>query len=75
MHEARELRLLRNLDKEAAKSKRQDEIKDWNSPSGPKNDLKMKMLLTCSKSCKPLMQDNLKQLRLKLVQFVLQREI
>ena len=32
--------LLKNLDKEcrAAKSKRQDERKEWNSPSGPKND-------------------------------------
>ena len=32
--------MLKNLDKEcrAAKSKRQDERKEWNSPSGPKND-------------------------------------
>ena len=32
--------MLKNLDKacRAAKSKRQDDRKEWNSPSGPKND-------------------------------------
>ena len=73
--EARELRLFA---KELRKGVRQQRVRDKTKekagtlPLGPKND---PMPLTCTKNCKPLMQDNLKQLILKLVQFVLQREI
>ena len=82
--EARELRLFAS---EFGQGVQQQRVRDKTkekagsfplTSSGPKNDpksSKMTMLLTCSKSCKPQTQDNLKQLRLKLVQFVLQREM